>query len=74
LAHGPLEMTVEIDGARLPPVKFTKAGTETTFAFPLPPASVGKRDLDITVEVSRTVHVGGDQRDLGLAFGSFEIK
>jgi hypothetical protein len=26
------------------------------------------------VEVSRTVRVGADTRDLGLAFGRFEIK
>jgi len=75
LLKRPLEMTLTVDGVRLPPVEFTKGGVETTFPFVLPqgaPASGG--DLHITVEVSRTVRVGGDQRDLGLAVVRFEIK
>jgi len=74
LEKGPLEMVLTVDGARLPPVQFTKGNTETTFAFALPAATVGKSDIDVEVEVSRTVRVGTDQRDLGLAFGRFEIK
>jgi hypothetical protein len=38
------------------------------------PEAAGKSEIDITVEVSRTVRVGADRRDLGLAFGRFEIK
>jgi hypothetical protein len=72
LDKGPLEMTLTVNGVRLPAVRFTKPG-ETTFAFPLPP-NLGSADIDITVEVNRTVRVGADRRDLGLAFGRFEIK
>jgi len=71
---GPLEMAVTVDGVRAPPVQFTKGDAEATFAFPVPPAAVGKREIEIAVELSRTVHIGGDTRDLGLAFGRFEIK
>lgn len=78
LEKGPLEMTLTVDGARLPAVQFTKGNVETTFVFALPPglegAPAGKSDIDIQVEVSRTVRVGSDQRDLGLAFGRFEIR
>jgi len=74
LEKGPLEMTVTVDGARLAPVQFTKGNVETTFAFVLPGEAVGKRDIEVTVEVSRTARVGADTRDLGLAFGRFEIK
>jgi hypothetical protein len=74
LAGGPLEMTVTVDGTRLPPVGFTKADVATTFAFELPAASVNKSEVEITVEVSRTIRVPTDTRDLGLAFGQFEIK
>jgi hypothetical protein len=74
LEKGPLEMTVSVDGARLAPVQFTKGNVETTFAFGLPEETVGRRAIEITVEVSRTVRIGADTRDLGLAFGRFEIK
>ena len=72
--NGPLEMTVTVDGTRLPPVQFTKGDAQATFEFALPPETVGKGEIGIAVEVNRTVRVGTDQRDLGLAFGRFEIK
>ena len=74
LERGPLEMTLTVDGLRLPAVRFTKANVETTFAFELPAGLQGKSDIGITVEVNRTVRVGADRRDLGLAFGRFEIE
>ena len=67
-------MTVTVDGVRLAPAQFTKGDAESTFDFALPPETVGKSQIDITVEVSRTVRVGADLRDLGLAFGRFEIR
>jgi hypothetical protein len=74
LERGPLEMTVTVDGTRLAPVQFTKGNVETTFAFGLPGEAVGKSDIEIKVEVSRTLRAGADMRELGLAFGRFEIK
>ncbi|HTQ57851.1 MAG TPA: hypothetical protein VMI94_25465 [Bryobacteraceae bacterium] len=74
LAKGPLAMTLTVDGVRLPPVQFTRGDVESTFAFGLPAGTVGKSEIDVGVEVSRTVRVGADTRDLGLAFGKFEIK
>jgi hypothetical protein len=71
---GPLQMTVIMDGVRSAPVEYTKQKPEGTFAFALPPEAVGKRDIEVVVEVDRTTHVGADERDLGLAFGRFEIK
>jgi hypothetical protein len=74
LAKGPLRMTVTVDGIRLAPAWFTKGDTESTFDFALPAETTGKSEIEITVEVSRTVRSGTDVRDLGLAFGVFEIK
>ena len=74
LEKGPLQMTLTVDGIRLPSVKFTQANVETTFAFDLPPGMEVNGEINITVEVDRTVRVGADQRDLGLAFGRFEIR
>ena len=71
---GPLAMTLTVDGIRLAPVRFTKGNAVSTFDFALPAEAVGKSDMDVTVEVERTVRNGADRRDLGLAFGRFEIK
>ena len=72
--NGPLEMTLTVDGVRLPPVRFTKGNAYSTFDFALPPQTAGRSDIEITVELSHTVRIGADRRDLGLAFGRFEIK
>jgi len=74
LEKGPLPMTVTVDGVRLAPAQFTTGDVPATFGFALPAEAIGKSAIDITVEVSRTVRVGADRRDLGLAFGRFEIK
>lgn len=74
LRKGPLEMTLRVGGIRLAPVQFTESSGETTFAFDLPASTAGKADIDVTVEVSRTIQVSGDGRDLGLVFGRFEIR
>ena len=71
---GPLEMTVTVDGVRLAPAQFTKGNAESTFEFALPTEAAGRTEIDVTVDLSRTVRVGADRRDLGLAFGRFEIK
>jgi hypothetical protein len=73
LEKGPLAMTLTVDGVRLAPVHFTDDGA-STFALGLPPQTVGKSEIAISVEVARTVRVAGDPRDLGLAFGQFEIR
>jgi hypothetical protein len=67
-------MTLTLDGVPLPPVAFNKGNVETTFEFPLPAPAAGQTDMEIEVSVSRTARVGADQRDLGLAFGRFEVK
>jgi hypothetical protein len=74
IKNGPLEMTIGVDGVRLAPVRFTKGDAASTFDFALPPGTAGKSEIGITVEVSRTVRFGADRRDLGVAFGRFEIK
>jgi len=72
LQTGPLEMTITVDGIAQAPFAFTKGNVETTFDFPL--LAAAKADMAIEVTVTRTTRVGADQRDLGLAFGRFEVK
>jgi len=71
LARGPLQLTVTVDGARLPPARFTKADVATTVAFYLP--APGGTNPEIQLEVSRTVRIGADQRDLGIAVARVEV-
>jgi hypothetical protein len=45
------------------------------FAFDVPiPSGIGGQALPLTIEISRTFHPSGDPRELGLIFGTFEIK
>ena len=59
---------------RLPPVQIAPHENAFEFAFDLPSQLVGKAELPIFLKVGRTFRPPGDSRDLGLAFGSFEIR
>jgi len=73
LSHGPLTVSLTVNGSPLPPAAVT-AGGDFELAFPLPDAVVGQPAMRVTVEVSRTFRAGADIRDLGLAFGEFEVR
>ena len=72
LARGPLSVTLTVDGVPLPAQPVRESGFELSFA--LPPAAVGKPALQLAVEVSRTFVPPSDPRELGLAFGVFEVR
>jgi hypothetical protein len=42
--------------------------------FALPDSVVGKAEMRVTVEVGRVIRPASDPRDLGLAFGTFEVR
>lgn len=44
------------------------------FEFPLPPALVGQKEIEIAIDASRVVHPATDPRDFGAAFGTFAIR
>ena len=73
LRAGPVNVAVTANGSALAPAALS-AGGNFELAFPLPDALVGQPALQFTVEVSRTFRAGADIRDLGLAFGEFEVK
>jgi hypothetical protein len=61
---------VTVNGDRLPHLALPpQAGFE--LAFPLPSTA---KSLELRIEVSRTVRVPGDSRDLGLSFGVIEVR
>jgi len=71
-ASGAVEVTVTVEGVPLPPRKVGPGSIE--IAFPLPDSAVGKREINVAVEVSRTFRPPGEARDLGLSFGVFEVR
>jgi hypothetical protein len=74
VAKGPLEVTFTADGIPIAQVKIEEPDQQFNFQFPLPPALVGRTEIEIAIEVSRTTRIAGDYRDLGLIFGTFRIK
>ena len=65
-------VSVTVDGMAL-----TRAPVETEsfeLAFALPAAVVGRPSMEVAIEVSRTFRASGDPRELGLAFGTLEVR
>jgi hypothetical protein len=73
LRAGTLTVAATANGSPLAPGNLT-AGGDFELTFPLPGSLVGQSPIALTVEVSRTFRATGDIRDLGLAFGDFEIR
>jgi hypothetical protein len=72
LRSGPLTVVVTVDGSTLPAVPIRNASFE--MALPLPASFNGKNEVKVVVEVDRTFRPASDPRELGLAFGVFEIR
>jgi len=75
LKLGDVAVTVTVEHSTLPAV-VVRSGESATFEpeFALPASLVGKSEVAITIEVSRTFRPPNDERDLGLAFGVVEIR
>lgn len=74
VAAGPLVGRVLADGEEIGRLRLTKGDTDFDLAFPLPARLVGKPAIEVTVQLDRTFRAPGDLRDLGLTFGSFEVR
>jgi hypothetical protein len=73
LRAGPLPVTVTVDGA-VTEAAIRPGENAFELAIPLPAAVVGKAEMKVTVAVARVLHPESDPRDLGLAFGVFEVR
>jgi hypothetical protein len=74
LRAGPLTVKVAVDGVELPPAVIRPGESAFDLAFPLPPRAAGRPEMLVAVEVNRTIRPASDPRDLGLAFGVFEVR
>jgi hypothetical protein len=73
LRHGPVHLTVTIDGQASPPVDLRAAG-RFAFAFPVPAGSTGRLSMRVDLQLDQTFRPAMDQRDLGLFATSVEVQ
>ena len=74
LREGPLPVTVTVEGVTLPPAAIRPGEKAFELAFALPDSAIGKPEMHVTVEVGRIIRPASDPRDLGLVFGTFEVR
>jgi hypothetical protein len=74
LRAGPLPVTVSVEGSSLPATAIRPGENAFELVFALPDSVVGKAEMRVTVEVGRVIHPASDPRDLGLVFGTFEVR
>jgi len=74
LREGPFTMRVAVDGIPLQESTMHCAASQFHAILPLPDQLVQAKWLDLTVESGRTFKGAQDGRELGLSFGTFEIR
>jgi hypothetical protein len=74
LKSGPLGVTVLVNGTALPAAVIKPGESTFELSFALPETVSMATEFKVTIEVDRTFRPASDQRDLGLAFGVFEIR
>jgi hypothetical protein len=74
LRAGPLPVTVTVEAVVLPATAIRPGENAFELVFALPDSVVGKAEMRVTVEVGRVIRPASDPRDLGLVFGTFEVR
>jgi len=70
----PVYLIVTVDGMGVQEARIDFGGATFEASYPLPNEEVGKKEMLVGLEVSRTFHNGADTRELGLNFGVLEIR
>lgn len=73
LAKGPIEVSFQGDSIPIGTAMLKKP-EGFSLDFPLPGALVGRPEIVLQIEVSRTTDIAGDPRTFGLVFNTFSIK
>ena len=74
LAAGPVTLSVRAGGHDLGSTTLREPGAKFAVQFPLPADLVGQENIEITLELSKGFRPPGENRDLGMIFGTFEIR
>jgi hypothetical protein len=73
-SSGPLQLHISIDGKEIPGEDFYKPEMPFVRIVNLPASLIGKADMELELSVNRTFQSVERGRNLGLAFGTFEIR
>ncbi len=74
VAAGPLVGKILVDGEEIGELRLTRGDASFEAAFQLPSKFLGRTSVEVTIQLDHTFRAAGDVRDLGLSFGSFEIR
>jgi hypothetical protein len=74
VAAGPLTLRVQAAGHELGAVTLRTPDEKFAFDFPLSADLAGRETIEVKLAVNRVFHPAGETRDLGLIFGTFEIR
>jgi hypothetical protein len=73
-SSGPLQLHISIDGKEISGAEFYKPEMPFVRIVSLPPPTAGKTDMEVGLAVNRTFQGTERGRNLGLAFGTFEVR
>ena len=73
LVKGSLQLTVRLDEFSLPPILLDQPDSEFIKDLPLPDALAGRPRIRLVLELDKAVVPPGEDRELGLLFGSITI-
>jgi hypothetical protein len=73
LASGPVTLRVRVDGQESGTTVISQPDRKFACDFPLPAKVVGEYAMEVSIEASRTFRPPGDQRELGMIFGTFSV-
>ena len=74
VAAGPVTMTIAVNGREIGKAVVKTPDARFAFDFALPPEFVGKELVQIAIEVDKVLRMAGDERELGMIFGTFAIR
>jgi hypothetical protein len=70
----PLTVVVSVNGVVLGRPRISRSNALFDLSLPLPAQFAGKPKIEVTIEVDRTFTVPGDGRELGLIFGTIQVR
>ena len=73
-ASGPVTLSFRAAGLAIGSATLQAKDEGFSLEFPMPPALVGQNTIEIAVEVSKVFQPAGEQREVGVIFGTFRIR
>jgi hypothetical protein len=74
IATGPVTIRFRGNGIDIAKAAITEAGASFSLSFPLPPALIGQSNVEIEMELNKVLRAPGEDRELGMIFGTFAIR